>query len=222
MTVHAFLSSQSTRPLPSFATVSCSASSGPTLADPPHAARPARSSTATSVPTAATRRTMHEVSRGLAAKQLAGGLARVAVMVAPDALDERAHHVADADHAEQEPVLHHGEMADTAFAHELRRRDDVVVGRDGDRPARHDLADPDLGEAAPLACQTHKVALGEDADQLRAVANRYAAHVLLVHAGDGQRHRVVRPHADDANAHDLADPHFGILVPIATNFKPIR
>src|ERR1700736_4233757 len=63
-------------------------------------------------------------------EQIPGGRSRIVVVGLPDPLDEAAHHIADADDAENLPVLQHGQVADPLLAHQTRRGEHVVVGAD--------------------------------------------------------------------------------------------
>ena len=125
----------------------------------------------------------------------------------PDLRDEGSHHVADADDPEHVSVFHDRHVADLLLAHQPGRVDDLDVRGQGQHPRRHHVAHLDLSELRALAREAEDVALGEDPDQLVALADGHGAHVFLVHARDRELDGLVRPHRHDPDSHGVGDPH---------------
>ena len=106
--------------------------------------------------------------------------------------------VLDGDEAlEVEVAVHHQELLHLVLVEDLLRLLEGRAHRDRDEVLlRHQLRDGEGG--AGLEAQ---VAVGQDADELRAHRDRHAADAVLRHEGEGLRHRRVRGHRDRVDDH---------------------
>ena len=75
------------------------------------------------------------------------------------------------------------------------------------RPRGHHVLNGDLAKERPLAGDSEDVALGEDADETRAVADGHGADALLEHARDRLLDGGSRRDAHHPNGHRVADCH---------------
>ena len=134
----------------------------------------------------------------------------------PEPLDEAAEHVANPDHPEQVVALDDRQVPDLPLAHQPGGIEHGDADVDGERLARHHVADPNSVEVGALTREAEHVALGEDADEPAAVADGDRADAFLEHSQHGKPRGVVGVHRHHPRPHDVADRH--VLVRSVTLF----
>ena len=156
---------------------------------------------------------------------------RDAAMLGLDGGDALLHHVADRDDADEAPVLHHRQVAETALGHRLHHILDAGAPGAGHDLLGHVVRHRPVEGGGPFAGQCpHHVALGQNADHATSgIADHEGTDPLLGQEMDRlvdgaisrhRDHRAALLCQDTRNGHEVSSLDDGTVSPRCGRMRP--